>query len=95
MAIAGTKVISNGLKFKLNASAPPIRENNSNDKAIATPKNIFFPSVASLVDPKIKSIANKIIATRVIGLTNLLYNSTQKLLPLIYYPSKILSALEL
>ena len=76
MAIAGTKVLSNGLKSKLNASAPPIREINSKDRPIATPKNIFLPRVASLVDPKINSIANKIIAMRVIGFTSLLYNST-------------------
>ena len=78
MAIAGTKELSNGLKSKLNASAPPIREINSKDRPIATPKNIFLPRVASLVDPKIKSIANKIIAIRVIGFTSLLYNSTSK-----------------
>ena len=78
MAIAGTKVLSNGLKSKLNARAPPIREISSKDKPIATPKNIFLPSVASLVDPNIKSIANKIIAMRVIGFTSLLYNSTSK-----------------
>ena len=70
------KVLTNGLKSKLNAIAPPIREINSKDRPIAIPKNIFLPRVASLVDPKINNIANKIIATRVIGFTSLVYNST-------------------
>ena len=74
----GTKELRNGLKSKLRATAPPIREINSNDNPIATPKNIFLPKVASRLDPKINSIANKIIAIRDIGLTSLLYNSTSK-----------------
>ena len=72
MAIAGTKVVRNGLKSKLNASAPPIREINSKDRPIANPKNIFLPRVASRVDPKMNSIANRIIAIRDIGFTILL-----------------------
>ena len=72
MAIAGTKVLSIGLKSKLNASAPPIREINSKDSPIATPKNIYLPRVASRVDPKMNSIANRIIAISVIGFTILL-----------------------
>jgi hypothetical protein len=65
------KELSNGLNSKLKDIAPPIREINSNDNPIATPKNIFLPKVASLLEPKIKSIANKIIAISDIGLTSL------------------------
>ena len=74
----GVKEINNGLISKLRAIAPPIREINSKDNPIATPKNIFLPKVASRLDPKINSIASKIIAIRDIGLTSLLYNSTSK-----------------
>ena len=74
----GAKELRNGSKSKLRAIAPPIREINSNDNPIATPKNIFLPKVASRLEPNIKSIANKIIAIRDIGFTSLLYNSTSK-----------------
>ena len=74
----GTNEQSNGLNSKLSAIAPLIREMSSNDKPIATPKNIFLPRVTSRVEPKIKSIAIKIIAIRDKGLTSLLYNSTLK-----------------
>ena len=74
----GAKELRNGSKLKLKAIAPPIREINSNDNPIATPKNTFLPRVASRLEPKIKSIANKIIAISDIGLTSLLYNSTSK-----------------
>ena len=75
---AGKMELNKGLKLKLNASAPPIREVNSNDKPRATPKKIFLPKVASLVEPNINNIAINIIAIRVNGLTSLLYNSTSK-----------------
>ena len=39
----GAKEINNGLISKLRAIAPPIREINSKDNPIATPKNIFLP----------------------------------------------------
>ena len=68
----GAKELSNGLKSKLKASAPPIRDINSKDNAIATPKNIFLPKVASLLEPKINNIANKIIAISDNGLAILL-----------------------
>ena len=69
---AGIKELSNGLNSKLNAIAPPTLEINSNDKPIATPKNIFLPKVTSRVEPKINSIAIKIIAISDKGLTTLL-----------------------
>ena len=75
----GKTALNTGLKSKLSAMAPPIRDNSSNDKPKAIPKNIFLPNVASLVEPKMKSIANKIIATSVIGLISRLYNSTSKI----------------
>ena len=68
----GAKELSNGLKSKLKAIAPPNREINSNDNPIATPKNIFLPKVASLLEPKINNIANKIIAISDNGLAILL-----------------------
>ena len=76
--IAGKIELIKGLKLKLNASAPPIREINSKERPKATPKKIFLPNVASLVDPNINNIAINIIAIRVNGLTSLLYNSTSK-----------------
>ena len=75
----GNIVLIRGLKSKLNAIAPAIRDNISNDNPRATPKNIFLPKVASLVDPKMKSIANKIIAISVTGLNRRLYNSISKI----------------
>ena len=75
---AGKIELISGLKSKFNAIVPPIRDINSNDKPIATPKNIFLPKDASLVEPKTKSIAIKIIAVRVNGFRTLLYNSTSK-----------------
>ena len=48
--IAGKIELTKGLKLKLNASAPPIREINSKERPKATPKKIFLPNVASLVD---------------------------------------------
>ena len=80
--IVGKTTLITGLKSKLNAIAPPIRDNISNDKPKAIPKNIFLPNVAFLVEPKMKSIANKIIAISVIGLISRLYNSTSKILDL-------------
>ena len=76
---AGSEELISGLKSKLNAIAPPIRDNISKERASATPKNIFLPKVASLEDPKINNIAINIIAIREIGFTNLLYNSTSKI----------------
>jgi hypothetical protein len=55
-----------------------MRDDNSKNKAIITPKNIFLPKVASLSDPKINNIESSNIATNVIGLTNRLYNSISK-----------------
>ena len=75
----GEKELQNGLNSKLKEIAPANLETNSKDNPIATPKKIFLPRVMSLVDPKIKSIANKIIATSVIGLISRLYNSTSKI----------------
>ena len=69
---AGTNELKNGLNSKLRAIALPIREINSKDSPIATPKNIFLPSVTSLVDPKIKSIDNKTIAINDTGFASLL-----------------------
>ena len=65
--IAGKIELSKGLKSKLNDNALLTFNNISNDKAIATPKNIFLPNDASLEDPKMNNIATKIIAIRVIG----------------------------
>ena len=62
----------------LECMATPILDNISNDKPRETPKNIFLPNVTSRVEPKTKSIANKIIAISVIGLISRLYNSTSK-----------------
>ena len=42
------KVLTNGLKSKLNASAPPIREINSKDKPIKTPKKV--PNIPIVID---------------------------------------------
>ncbi|MGB0754740.1 MAG: hypothetical protein ACPGQB_06765, partial [Candidatus Pseudothioglobus sp.] len=55
----GAKELRNGSKSKLRAIAPPIREINSKDNPIATPKNIFLPKVASRLDSKINSIPSK------------------------------------
>ena len=68
----GEKEVQNGLNSRLKEIAPANLETNSKDKPITTPKKIFLPRVMSLVDPKIKSIANKIIAIRDIGFSNLL-----------------------
>jgi hypothetical protein len=46
----------------------PMRDDNSKNKAIIIPKNIFLPKVASLSDPKINNIESSNIATNVIGL---------------------------
>ena len=70
--IAGEIELNSGLRSKLKASALPILDTNSNNKPRETPKNIFFPSVASRVEPKINSMAIKIIAISVNGLTSLL-----------------------
>ena len=68
----GEKELQNGLNSKLKEIAPASLETNSKINPIATPKKIFLPRVMSLADPKIKSIANKIIAIRDSGLSNLL-----------------------
>jgi hypothetical protein len=49
---------------KRNEIAPPMRDDNSKNKAIITPKNIFLPKVASLSDPKINNIESSNIATK-------------------------------
>ena len=66
----GKVVIIIGLSSKPRDIALPIRDIISNDRAREMPKNIFLPKVVVLLEPKIKIIANKIIATRVNGLTN-------------------------
>ena len=68
-----------GLKSKLNAIALAILDSISNDNPSATPKNIFLPSVISLVEPKMNRLVNKIIATSVTGLISRLYSSTSKI----------------
>ena len=49
--LVGKTVLSNGLKFKLNAIAPPILDKISNDNPRAMPKNIFLPNETSRVEP--------------------------------------------
>ena len=77
--VVGKTELSTGLKFKLNAIAPPILDNISNDNPSAMPKNIFLPNETSRVEPNTKSIANNIIAISVIGLISRLYSSTSKI----------------
>ena len=60
----GKVVIIIGLSSKPRDIALPIRDIISNDRAREMPKNIFLPKVVVLLEPKIKIIANKIIATR-------------------------------
>ena len=70
--MVGRIELSKGLNSKLKAIAPPTRESNSKDNPREAPKNIFLPNVTSLVEPNMNNIANRIIATNVAGLTNLL-----------------------
>ena len=65
--IDGNIELNKGLKSKPSASELATLDSNSNDNPSATPKNIFLPRVASLVDPKMNNIASKIIAIRVTG----------------------------
>ena len=57
--MVGKTALIAGSKSKLSAKAPPIRDNNSNDKPTVTPKNIFLPNVTSLVEPKMKALLIK------------------------------------